>query len=846
MRAATLVALAAVLASAGSRAARAEEVRLVEDFDATWKEGRWQFSNGAEFPGATGTLARSKEAAHSGGHGGRLAFDFSGGGNYVAAVLPLADAPPIRAVRVRVRKPQGTGLTFRYTDPTGQTLQKPFDAPAGTWTDVLIRVSGWTGHWGGANDGRIHGPPRMIALLAENSGPAQGAVCFDDVRLIVGNPGPDRVTEDVLAARFAPDEEWRLGSHGNRGTSSLACRTWRFDFTKGAERIGIAPKEYSLIGLPKRVRIRAKGPAPQHPVRIQIATHFMTFEKTVGAFQAGADGGCELAFAAPPGEGWTWHGGENDGRVHGPLRLRGIWLEAAGTGDAGELELEEIRCEAECPPERRCVVWAERRGDAFVATVQCMTAQPLPATMRWTVRDWPGKTVASGSRNITLPAAAEPVEVAVPLPKGDHTFLEARFDVDVPDQVTPPALACYTAPVEGRGTADRDPASPFGMGLYLYRYPGNEAGLAEMDRAATMAQAAGVKWSREEFGWGRVEPRRGEFNWTFYDRLVATAKRHGISVYGLLSYWAGWTKPYTPEGIEDYCRYAAACARRYRDDIRHWEIWNEPNIFFWQGPRDMYADLLKQAYAAVKEANPDALVLGISTAGIDTKFIERTMALGAPFDILTIHPYRRSLHDERFVEDLKKAADLVRRPDGSAREVWITEMGWTTGVGHNAVSTGFRPTSQRDQAQLVARAYLDAVASGAAPNSSWYDFRNDGRDPFNFEHNMGIVTRDFEPKAAYRAFATMTRLLGDARFSRTVDFGPAVVAYWFDRTTPGAGCVLVVWPTDKDRTITVKLSADLPVPVIDLMGNRRVMTPAGGNLPMPMQAETPVFLLLEK
>jgi len=46
--------------------------------------------------------------------------------------------------------------------------------------------------------------------------------------------------------------------------------------------------------------------------------------------------------------------------------------------------------------------------------------------------------------------------------------------------------------------------------------------------------------------------------------------------------------------------------------------------------------------------------------------------------------------------------------------------------------------------------------------------------------------------------------------------------------------------------VTVEVSADLPVPVIDLMGNRRVMTPAGGNLPIPVQAETPVFLLLEK
>ena len=36
----------------------------------------------------------------------------------------------------------------------------------------------------------------------------------------------------------------------------------------------------------------------------------------------------------------------------------------------------------------------------------------------------------------------------------------------------------------------------------------------------------------------------------------------------------------------------------------------------------MYAELLKQAYAAVKQGNPNAQVLGCSTAGIDRGFIK--------------------------------------------------------------------------------------------------------------------------------------------------------------------------------------------------------------------------------
>ena len=138
------------------------------------------------------------------------------------------------------------------------------------------------------------------------------------------------------------------------------------------------------------------------------------------------------------------------------------------------------------------------------------------------------------------------------------------------------------------------------------------------------------------------------------------------------------------------------------------------------------------------------------------------------------------------------------------------------------------------------------MASGVAPNISWYDFRNDGTDPFNFEHNMGILARDFHPKPAYRALATLTRMLGKATFSRAVDLGPDMVAYRFDRAGPGAGNVLVVWPIGDDRTATLKVPADRPVTVVDLMGGRQVRTPQGEDLALPLRTETPVFLLLEK
>ena len=167
------------------------------------------------------------------------------------------------------------------------------------------------------------------------------------------------------------------------------------------------------------------------------------------------------------------------------------------------------------------------------------------------------------------------------------------------------------------------PESPFGMGLYLGRYYG-----ADMERAASLARDAGVKWSREDFSWGRIEPQKGRFRWGFYDNLLACAKRNGISVYAIVGYWAPWTKPYTEQGVDDYVTFLRQLVKRYRSDIRQWEIWNEPNIFFWQGPKELYATLLARSYAAIKEIDPAAEVLGLSTAGIDYRFIEQMLAQG--------------------------------------------------------------------------------------------------------------------------------------------------------------------------------------------------------------------------
>jgi hypothetical protein len=169
-------------------------------------------------------------------------------------------------------------------------------------------------------------------------------------------------------------------------------------------------------------------------------------------------------------------------------------------------------------------------------------------------------------------------------------------------------------------------------------------------------------------------------------------------------------------------------------------------------------------------------------------------------------------------------------------------MGWTTNVPHNTLSQDFRPVTQRRQAELLARAYLDAIASGVAPNISWYDFRDDGTDPTNFEHNLGVVSRDFAPKPAYRALATLTQLLRGTRPADHPDLGRDVVAYRF-RGTGGKRSVYALWSSEVEQTVTLPTAADAEE--VDLMGGHRPLKAASGRVRVRLRPLRPTFVVME-
>jgi hypothetical protein len=152
-----------------STAASAMEY-VIDDFESPTSPAPWVFSNGPEFPGATGSLTSGPGVM---GKGAALAYDFSGGGNYVAMTLTLPKPLTMTALGYSARV-SGVRTVLRVVDTSGQTLQfdvnRPLEAGGPTaWYQEVVDLTAPTSFYGGADDGVLHQPLTAVSLLADDS-----------------------------------------------------------------------------------------------------------------------------------------------------------------------------------------------------------------------------------------------------------------------------------------------------------------------------------------------------------------------------------------------------------------------------------------------------------------------------------------------------------------------------------------------------------------------------------------------------------------------------------------------------------------------------------------------------
>jgi hypothetical protein len=300
----------------------------------------------------------------------------------------------------------------------------------------------------------------------------------------------------------------------------------------------------------------------------------------------------------------------------------------------------------------------------------------------------------------------------------------------------------------------------------------------ELDQMANL----GVKWVRFDIEWGNVQYNSSSsFTWGNYDTLVNALVAHHLYGLGIVVYTPQWARTSgctggvecPPENPATFARFAAEVAARYKSDGMHyWEIWNEPNNYnFWATKTDCnaYAALLKVTYPAIKQADPNAVVItgGLAPATTDshntspTDFLSCIYKNGGEnyFDAVGDHPYSFPQMPSAVttgawaqMSEITPSLRSIMVTNGDAdKKIWITEFGTPT----DGPDTRWYIT-EAQQAEMVTNTFqLYKTYTWAGP-FFWYTFQDSGTSTDTNENFFGLTRADESTKPAY---ATLQKII---------------------------------------------------------------------------------------
>lgn len=386
-------------------------------------------------------------------------------------------------------------------------------------------------------------------------------------------------------------------------------------------------------------------------------------------------------------------------------------------------------------------------------------------------------------------------------------------------------------------------------------------------------EEANVSWVRYNgILWSDVEATQGVRDWSklgLAEAELRTLWARGTAPIVIVRGTPAWARKYgdadrnklcspiRADAFDEFANFMGELASRYHY-VRHWEIWNEPDVDpILQGPDTptsytpfgcwgdqndeyygggYYAEMLKHVYPAIKRANPNAqVVLGGLLLDCDathtydnprdcapSKFLEGVLRNGggAAFDILSYHGYpiwtgtaqedwdlvyQTWRHRGGVVLGKLSLIRSVFRQYNVSKPILLTEGGLIC----YRVDAGCPSEEVRQaQANYVVRLYTRGLANGLA-GIMWFTFDGPGY------RESGILDGAQQPRPAYLSFKFLSGLLQGATFGQNLSTS-SYEGYSFRK---GSTTYQIYWTNNTDTVV-------IPLPP----GTRTVYDKYGANL----------------
>lgn len=289
-------------------------------------------------------------------------------------------------------------------------------------------------------------------------------------------------------------------------------------------------------------------------------------------------------------------------------------------------------------------------------------------------------------------------------------------------------------------------------------------------------RAVGSSWLRFDVAWSHVERTRGTYEWAEMDAVVDAAQDRGLTVLAVIAYTPEWGRlppgddeKHAPADVEAYGDFAARVVERYAPrGVRHYELWNEPNLqkFFRPQPDpEHYTRMIRAAYTRMKDVDDSITVVALASApvgGYDDprcdgdasdvvdinalNFLERMYAAGAKghFDAVSHHPYADPVGPQVFhrcnawaqlADTSPSLRSLMEDNDDGDKQLWTTEYGSDASI-----------VGEETQATFLRQAFELWESYAWAGPLFWYALKNPEHEGYN------LVRADWSRRPAWSEF----------------------------------------------------------------------------------------------
>ena len=344
--------------------------------------------------------------------------------------------------------------------------------------------------------------------------------------------------------------------------------------------------------------------------------------------------------------------------------------------------------------------------------------------------------------------------------------------------------------------------------------PDPRFGIVEAYLNAQEATAAGAGYTRIILRWDLIQPA-GRDDWkpaNVPDPFIEAELEAGREIVAVLigtPSWAGRESdsPKAVPDLEAWGNFTKRMAQQYQGRIKHWIIWNEPDVWdpnhpghTWQGTAEDYVELLKSAYSNIKIVDP---TMEVHLAGLTyhwdaqherEQYLSRLLALitadpEAPkhnyyFDAVVYHLYHDPHQMFEILTEVRGILDAYRL---GHKPIWVNETNAppTDDAQGDSWAAPQLVVSSQEQAAFVIQAFALLIAGGAE-RIEFYKMRNSEAHPENIAPT-GLLRADDSRRPAFAAYQVVTRY-----FSGYTDYA------WFQQ-----GGIYVITLDRQGQTTTI-------------------------------------------